>query len=322
MMLVILGGASLLGGEILSQIESRGIDDVRCVEFDDVADLELVFAGNSIVIESFDDARFSPGDVVVVASVEDASDLNAVAKALVERAKECYLIDCTNVLSQLPLALSGAPMLNSHCRIAHSNAAHLQKILNPLLEIGSILKISIMTLEPVSTAGQAGIDELWQQGLAIYNSGDVPTEYLQAQLAFSFIPHVGVVQAQGETSAEALVAKQLSSLVRLPEEIFQVQMVRVPVFYGCGHVINVDLKDSVNSEDVIAALKSIPECEYFDPSDTCRSHLSLAQSETIQIGRFRKVGTNSFSFWAAADNISHVGSAVVEVLDALSKRRA
>lgn len=322
MMLAILGGASLLGGEILSQIESRGIDDVRCIEFEGAADLELMFAGNSIVIESFDEARFSPAEIVVVASVEDASDLSSVSKALVARTTECSLIDCTNVLSRLPLVLNYTDLPGAHCRIANSNAAHLHKILRPLKEIGRMSKISIVTLEPVSTAGQSGIDELWQQGLAIYNSGDVPTDYLQAQLAFSFIPHVGVIQAQGETSAEALVAQQLSGLVGLPEDIFQIQMVRVPVFYGCGHVINIELEDSVKAEDVAATLKSVPKCEYFDPSDTCRSHLSLAQSDTIQVGRLRSAGASSYSFWVAADNISHVGGAVVEAIDALSKRRA
>jgi aspartate-semialdehyde dehydrogenase len=302
-MIVGVIGASLLGGEILAVAEDSGLHHVRCFDAARIDGLESPFRGGVIDVEPVEVAEIIKCDVVICAT-DDVP--GRILKDLT--ASPIKLVDCSGLLTDLPLVhpyIRSTGVAGHKVRIPHTNAAHLIDVLFALATNKKNPRIASVVdtiLEPVGSIGHAGIDELWQQGIDIYNHRGVDAEHFSAQTAFNCIPF-GSTEAGAEGSQnEMALADEIEYFCRIEKPTLILQMVRVPTYSATCHSLTVFFESPPNEKEIIKGLKALPSIRVLKSGDQLTQPLTLGETSTVSVDRIRCVAGNGVAMWVVADN--------------------
>jgi aspartate-semialdehyde dehydrogenase len=325
---VALVGAGAVGQEILHVLEERRFPvlELRVLASRESSGSEVEFRGEPHTVEETRLDRLLDCDVVLCAAPGVLAELLPVLQAAGTR-----LVDVTGELEldpAVPLHAAGATGTGATGAagplraVPRGAAAGLGLVLGPLHAAAELERVTVLTLEPASGAGRAGVEELSEQTLALLGSmsGEVEARgVFPAPLAFDCLPQVGDLLEGGDTTEERRVAHVLRRLLGTPALRVEATCVRVPVFSGtlvCVHVVTSRELDPAGARELWqkrAGVRVLDEVSL----PTSRSSIG---SDEIQVGRIRPGGESApgLAFVLAIDDLRR-GSALgaVEAAESL-----
>jgi len=197
----------------------------------------------------------------------------------------------------------------------HPGTVALAHLLYPLLPYRPYRALATL-LEPVSTVGKAGLDEMLAQtrSLLAFHS-QPPRDVLPAQLAFNVLP--------GSAAPAAAMKRQLATVLGADVGL-TIRSLRAGIFHGYAVSLYVDLDEDPGVDAVTGALGAHPvneiadEAELLGPVDAAGRDEVLIGAVVAEPGR-----PGGYHLWAAMDNLTCGGAGnAVAILEALTNRSA
>ncbi|MCL4127099.1 UNVERIFIED_CONTAM: hypothetical protein GTU68_005012 [Idotea baltica] len=195
------------------------------------------------------------------------------------------------------------------CLIANPNCSTIQLVvaLNPLYQKFGIKRLIVSTYQSVSGSGQKGLEELWQQTLAICNQKEVEVTAYAKQIAFNCIPHCDTFLENGYTKEEMKVVEETRKILDSPSLPITVTAVRVPVFACHSESVAVELGSEFSIEEVKKLLRESPGIIVQDDPDNLEYPIAIevAGTDATYVGRIRidESVENGLQLWIVADNL-------------------
>ena len=311
----IAGAASEVGREIATVLEERGVA---------VADLRLY--DNTDEGTDADAGAFAstllPGEAVAFDGVDIAFLCGPAAQTpeLAERAIEsgALVIDVSGVLAALDVPLV-VPEVNPDvvadgigrgvyaCPVPGATA--LSVVLKPLDDAAELRRVAVTALEPASSAGTSGVDELAQQSRDLLTGASVEPAVFPQRVAFNLIPQVGEFGAGSRTGAEWEIERQTRDILGLADLPMVVTCVQVPTFYGQAYSVCVETERPMALEGARALLRDAPGVLLAD--EGCYPTLAdVVGSDATHVGRLRDDPTvpNGLVMWIVLDGLRKGGA--------------
>jgi aspartate-semialdehyde dehydrogenase len=235
----------------------------------------------------------------------------AQARSLADRG--ILVIDLSGVSAgEAPITLAGVSELPSEIPDAgrllvapSAPAAVLATVLGALRGLG-VSGCRGTILQSAGAAGKAGVEELSQQVVALFNQGEPPRKVFPGGLAFDLIGQSGSL-IEGWTSGERRIAEEVALLTGLPATEIGLTLITVPLFAGLSVSIHVRFDEEVGLDDVLAALGDSPSLRVGDPVPGPRR---VVGKGAVHVGRVRlDPAGDGIHLWAVADNLRFGASA-------------
>jgi len=192
--------------------------------------------------------------------------------------------------------------------IANPNCstAQLVVVLKPLHDIAKITRVIVSTYQSVSGAGNAAMEELFNQTKGIFVNQAPEPENFTRQIAFNVIPHIDVFMDDGYTKEEW---KMLSETKKIVDKSIKLTAtcVRVPVFVGHSEAVNIEFEKSISPEKARSILRKAPGVMVVDDPEDEKyiTPLECVGDYATFVSRVRVDSTvkNGLSMWVVSDNL-------------------
>ena len=192
--------------------------------------------------------------------------------------------------------------------IANPNCstAQLVVVLKPLHDIAKITRVVVSTYQSVSGAGNAAMEELFNQTKGIFVNQAPEPENFTRQIAFNVIPHIDVFMDDGYTKEEW---KMLSETKKIVDKSIKLTAtcVRVPVFVGNSEAVNIEFEKSISPEKARSILRKAPGVMVVDDPEDEKyiTPLECVGDYATFVSRVRVDSTvkNGLSMWVVSDNL-------------------
>jgi len=311
----VVGATGNVGREMLQILSEREfpIDEIAAIASERSAGREVSFGDNDVLkiqnlegfdFSGFDIALFSPGSRV---SAEHAP---RAAKA------GCVVIDNTSQFRLDPDVPLVVPEVNAdavadyHKRniIANPNCSTIQMVvaLKPLHDEAKIRRIVVATYQSVSGAGNAAMDELFEQTKAIYVNDPMEPKNFTKQIAFNVIPHIGEFLDDGSTNEEWKIVAETKKILD-PKIKISVTCARVPVFVGHSEAVNIEFEIPLLAKRAREILRESPGLMVVDRHEDGGyiTPVEATGEYATYVSRIREDPTveNGLSIWVVADNL-------------------
>jgi aspartate-semialdehyde dehydrogenase len=204
-----------------------------------------------------------------------------------------------------------------------SASVALATALAPLEALAGLERVDVATYHAVSGAGRAGIDGLAADTIALLSGKSPRKRPFGEQIAFNVLPIVGEPDEQGISDEERRLADETRRLLGAPGLAINVTAVRVPVFFGHGLAVHLQLARPFGLADAIEALKHGPGLRWIDSTagEAGPTPATTAlQPDHVEVGRVRidVSRDRSLNFWVVADNVrkcaAHNAVSVAQIL--------
>jgi len=326
----VVGATGVVGQELINVLEQRlfPISELRLYASARSAGDTATCGGLTSRVGLLGQAQFGDSTVVFFAAGEQ------VSAEWIPRAMEAgaVVIDMSSLFvmdNDVPLIVPeinaaeigdyvGRGMIASPDPIATALAIALK----PLHDAAGIQRVVVTTLEPVSGAGKGGIDEMQTQMVELLNGRDTEIGVFPQRIAFNVIPRIGDFLSGGRSSQEELTCVALRRLLT-PDAMISLTRVRVPVFFGTGISVSVELAQPLAPDEAREILRGARGVlltdeeeapQYMTPADV------IGEDATC-IGRIRaNEAANQLDLWITIDN-TRKGSAVnaVQIAEILTR---
>lgn len=193
--------------------------------------------------------------------------------------------------------------------IANPNCSTIQLVvvLKPLFNAVGIKRVVISTYQSVSGAGKQGMDELWDQTLAVFNQEELKIEKFSKQIAFNVLPHCDLFLENGYTKEEMKLVNESRKILGDDKLKITATSVRVPVFSCHSESVNVELEKPLSVEEARTLFQSSPGIVVLDDPTAGEypNAAELAGTDATYVGRIRldESVTNGLNLWIVADNL-------------------
>ncbi len=182
----------------------------------------------------------------------------------------------------------------------------LATLLAPLRAHAADLRCRGVLMHSASVAGRAGIEELSNQVVSLFNSRTPRRAVFEHGLAFDVIPAIGELGDTGWSDHELRTVGQLARLLRLPPPRLAFTSVVGPWFNGICLSLTVETDAGLNADQVADILEQAPNVELTrsrhlrDLPAPRRTDGELA----LMVGRLRDDPSGGgVHVWAAADEL-------------------
>ena len=254
--------------------------------------------------EGFDISLVSPGGAVSAVHAPRAAEAG------------CVVIDNTSHFRMDPDVPLIVPEVNRHALegfrqrniISNPNCSTIQMVaaLKPLHDIARIKRVVVATYQATSGAGQAGLNELYNQTKSVYQMQESDAKVFQTSIAFNLIPQIGGFLPDGSTEEEQKMVQETKKILD-PEIEVVATCVRVPVFVSHSEAINVEFEEPIDEEqameawhetDGIVVIDRREDAGYITPKDA-------AGDNGVFVSRLRPDTSVPYglSFWCVSDNL-------------------
>jgi aspartate-semialdehyde dehydrogenase len=315
--IAVVGATGLVGREIVAALEQREfpLSDLQLYASLRSAGDEMSCGRITARVDLLERARFEGNDMVFFAAGEQVS---AEWAGRVTEA-DAVLIDASQLFAADPDVPLIVPEVNAPSAGGYiergivaspdSPGIALAVVLNPLHAAATLRRVVVSTYEPLSGAGQAGIEELQRQTVELMSGRSVENELFPHRVAFNVVPEVGEILAGGASRDERLTAAALRRLLDVPDLVASVTRARVPLFYGSALSVNVETADKLTVAQARDVLRQSPGILVHDDPQYPTPVDAVGQ-DAVGVGRMREdEGMNVLDIWVTIDNIRK-GSAV------------
>jgi len=309
----VAGATGAVGVEMLRVLEQRGFpaSEVRALASSRSAGRRVPFAGGELVVEEMTEASFEGVDIALFSA---GAEISRRFRDAVERAG-CVMIDNSSAFRMeegVPLVVPevnpGDAALHSGV-IANPNCSTIQMVvaLKPLHDLSPVRRVVVSTYQAASGAGQAAMDELYEQS-GDFLAGRVfqPSSFAH-RIAFNCIPQIDVFMEDASTKEEWKMVVETRKIMHAPEVRLAATCVRVPVLRCHSESVNVEFDAPVSVEDARAALSAAPGITMLDdPAEQLYPMPALLEgTDDTYVGRLRRDPSveHGLAFWVVADQL-------------------
>ena len=313
--IAVVGATGVVGRQLLEILEERDfpVAQLRLLASERSDGEFLDFRGDSVLVQRLDEEAFAGIDLAFFCAPAAVSarfcPVAAGAGAVCIDLSGAWRID-----ADVPLVLPEVnPREIARARgkkiiaIPGAAAAALTVALMPLHRLSPLRRLVITSVQAVSGAGRAGIDELRVQCGELLNGRPCDTKVFPRQIAFNCLPQTGPIDADGIDAEEAALVHDLRRLLDLPALGVSATAVRVPVFYGYSAAVNVEAQGALAPRQARAALAATPGVALIDEpaEEDYPTPVDAAGQDEVQVGRLRADGSRpgGLDLWLAADNL-------------------
>lgn len=309
----VAGATGAVGVEMLRVLEQRGFPaaEVRALASARSAGRRLPFAGGELVVEEMTEASFDGVDIALFSAGADVSKRfrDAVARA------GCVMIDNSSAFRMeegVPLVVpevNAADAATHSGVIANPNCSTIQMVvaLSPLQALAPIRRVVVSTYQAASGAGQAAMDELYEQSGDFLAGRAFETKQFAHRIAFNCIPQIDVFMDDGSTKEEWKMVVETRKIMHAPHIAMAATCVRVPVLRCHSEAVSVEFEGPVSVEAARAALASAPGVALMDdPAQQVYPMPALLEgSDLTYVGRLRSDPSveHGLALWVVADQI-------------------
>ena len=207
--------------------------------------------------------------------------------------------------------------------IANPNCSTIQvmPILKVLQDKYGLKRVVYSTYQAVAGAGKKGLDDLEN------NLQGKPSTNFPHQIAFNALPHIDVFLENGYTKEEEKMINETKKILNLPDLKVTATCVRIPVKFGHGVSVNVELERPVELEDVVKAFeeKEGVIVQNDGKNKVYPMPITAQDTDEVYVGRIRRDDTvdNGLNLWVVADNIRKgAATNTIQIAETLIKEGA
>jgi aspartate-semialdehyde dehydrogenase len=329
----VAGATGAVGREMLKTLAERAfpVDKVVALASQRSVGREVSFGDDAtLVVQDLATYDFSGTDLGLFSPGGKVSAEHAPRAA----AAGCIVIDNTShfrmdpdvplVVPEVnPDALDGYAQRNI---IANPNCSTIQMVvaLKPLHDIARIKRVVVATYQAAGGAGQAGMDELFEQTRKLFVNEHLAPRKFTKQIAFNAIPHIGGFMTDGATQEEWKMAVETKKILDPAIDVVAT-CVRVPVFVGHAEAVTVEFERTITMREAREALAGAPGVVVLDRREDggYTTPVEAAGEDAVFVSRLRQDKTvpSGLSLWVVSDNLRK-GAALnaVQIAEELDRR--
>ncbi len=330
----VVGAGSLLGETLLEILEARDfpIDALTVVDQAEHAGENVTFRGEDHAVQEIDVFDFS------VCHFAFFCVDRALAEEYVPKAAEAgaVVIDDSDAFRRDPDVPLVVPEVNemdlaayeSRRIIANPNSCVIimALALKPINDAAGLSRVNAVTIQSVSGAGRAAVDELAQQSIGLFNHKPMESTVFPKQIAFNLLPQIGGLDETGVSGEEAKIMWELRRVLQKSDIGVNVTAVRAPVFYGHSMALHIETERKLSQEDARHLLENAPGIVLYEEDDAGgypTPMVEAAANDPVFIGRVREDLSHPYglNFWAVSDNMRKGGALnMVQIAEVLIEK--
>lgn len=312
--LAIVGANSAVGEVLLQLLADRQLafDELHILAPDPHDEEEVRFKRKTLRCEALADFDFGGVDIVFFVDDRDlAADYAGPAADA-----GAYVVDCSphfRDAEDVPLVVpevNGEILDNVERGTLIASPAPssilLALVLKPLMATAKLTRVAVSSLEPVSTQGKAGVDELAGQTARLLNGMPAGATVFPQQVAFNLLPQTSDLSPEGYSAEELDLLHQTRRLLGEPGFSLNPTCIQAPVFYAHSEIISIEAEQALTVADVTAALSRAPGIKLARPGKGGPSAVQDATGQdVVMVGRIRQSMDNEreINLWCVGDNL-------------------
>jgi len=327
----VAGATGAVGREMLAVLEQRAFPAERVIALAShrSAGSRIPFGGGELVVEEMTPESFRGVDLALFSA--GASVSREMREAVT--AAGCVMIDNSSAFrmdEDVPLVVPevNAGDLAWHSGvIANPNCSTIQMVvvLDALRAIAPLKRVVVSTYQAASGAGQAAMDELYDQtGDFLAGRATTPAAFAH-RIAFNCIPQIDVFLDDGSTKEEWKMVVETQKILGDPSVGVAATCVRVPVLRCHSEALAIEFASPVSVAIAREVLTAAPGVTVLDePLDRLYPMPALLEgTNDCYVGRIRRDDSvqHGLQLWIVADQLRK-GAALntVQIAEALRAR--
>jgi aspartate-semialdehyde dehydrogenase len=329
----VAGVTGAVGVEMLRVLEQRAFpaSEVRALASHRSAGRRVPFAGGELVVEEMTESSFEGVDIALFSAGAEISrrfrdSVTGAGAVMIDNSSAFRMEDGVPLV--VPEVNPGDASLHSGV-IANPNCSTIEMVvaLKPLHDLSPIRRVVVSTYQAASGAGQAAMDELYEQSGDFLAGRDFEARNFAHRIAFNCIPQIDVFLDDASTKEEWKMVVETQKIMHAPEIRVSATCVRVPVLRCHSESINVEFDAPVSVEAARAALEATPGVTVLDDPATSLYPMPalLEGTDDTYVGRLRRDHSveNGIAMWVVADQLRK-GAALnaVQIAELLLPRQA
>ncbi|MBO4336203.1 MAG: aspartate-semialdehyde dehydrogenase [Desulfovibrio sp.] len=315
----LVGATGLLGRELLNLLAEKKFPakELRAFASEHSVGESVAFGDDELEVEALTADAFAHCDLAFFCVPAKVAE-HYVPLAL---QAGCLVLDASRAFRRDSRSLMLVPGLQSEALSLHrglivlpaSASLVLLYALWPLHEEATLTRLVITALQPVSLAGQEGIQELEKQVSDLLNMREISCQCFPAQIAFNVLPVSGELAQDEYSTDEEDFACDLARVLDAPDLAVTANCVQVPIFYGHGLSLNVETSKKLSAKTARALLSQAYGVRVLDnPGATIfPTPIDCTGEPEVFVGRIREDQSRpaALNLWICADNLRR-GSAL------------
>ena len=310
---VVVGATGAVGVEMLKVLAQRAFpaSQVRVLASSRSAGKRVPFADAELVVEEMTDASFDGVDIALFSAGAEVSKrfreaVTSAGAVMIDNSSAFRMEDGVPLV--VPEVNPGDAALHSGV-IANPNCSTIQMVvaLAPLTALAPIRRIVVSTYQAASGAGQAAMDELYEQSGDFLAGRAFEAQQFAHRIAFNCIPQIDVFMEDGATKEEWKMVVETRKIMHLPNVAVSATCVRVPVLRCHSESVNVEFGGPVSVEAARAALSEARGIVVMDdPTSQLYPMPGLLEgTDATYVGRLRRDSgvASGLAFWVVADQL-------------------
>ena len=317
--IAVVGPNGLIGREILSLLEERGLaGEIRLLGSVKTAGGEVDDdeGGAARKIDLLGPSSFAGVDVAFFAAGPAVAGAHAPAAAeggttVIDLSSRFRLDDGVPLV--VPEVNADAIAERRERNIVASpsaTAVALAIVLGPLAQEAGLRRVVVSTYQGVSGAGGRALGTLSRESADLMNARGRRRPRFARPIAFNCVPQVGELEPGGSTTHELRVVEETRKVLSRPELPMLVTAVRVPVFFGYALSVNVETESPLDAAAAADVLRAAPGVLLHDATTrevpSYPTGVDVAGSDATHVGRLRddpSADPPGIALWIALDNV-------------------
>lgn len=309
----VVGATGAVGREMLAVLEQRRFPAARVVALasERSAGTRVPFAGEELVVQKLTASSFDGVDIALFSA--GASVSKQYREAVVSAG--AVMIDNSSAFRMEPDVPLVVPEVNpedvrAHAGvIANPNCSTIQMVvaLKPLHDLAPVKRVVVATYQAASGAGQAAMQELYDQTGDLLRGQRIKVERFPHRIAFNCIPQIDVFLDDGSTKEEWKMVVETKKIMHAPELEVVATCVRVPVLRCHSEAVHVEFASPITVEEARAALEAAAGITVMDDPERLLYPMPamLEGTDDVFVGRLRRDPTvdSGLAFWVVADQL-------------------
>ena len=324
----IIGATGLVGRTFLKVLKERNfpVEKLYLYASANSAGKKIEFNGTEYTVMELKDENIANDIDIALFSAGGGVSLEYAPKF---KAKGAVVIDNSSAWrmdKDIPLVVPEAnpeALKNHRGIIANPNCSTIQvmPILKVLQDKYGLKRVIYSTYQAVAGAGKKGLDDLEN------NLQGKPSTNFPHQIAFNALPHIDVFLENGYTKEEEKMINETRKILSLPDLKVTATCVRIPVKFGHGVSVNVELEKPFELEDVVKAFeeKEGVIVQNDGKNKVYPMPITAQDTDEVYVGRIRRDDTvdNGLNLWVVADNIRKgAATNTIQIAETLIKEGA
>ena len=314
MNVAIVGASGAVGQEFLRVLAERNfpIDNLQLFGSKRSAGTTYEFKGKPVTVQLLEHGdAFRGVDIVFTSagagvSKEFAEDITRHGAVMIDNSSAFRMDE--DVPLVVPECNADDALVRPRGIIANPNCTTIMMVvaLKALENLSHIKRVHISSYQAASGAGQAAMDELFEQYRQVL-AGEEPTvEKFAYQLAFNVIPQIDVFQDNGYTKEEMKMYNETQKIMH-SDIATSATCVRVPSLRSHSESVWIETERPISVEEAREAIAAGEGLVLMDEpaKKEYPMPLFLAGKDPVYVGRIRKdlANPNGLTFWLVSDQI-------------------